>query len=75
MQDVKSIEEIRKNFRNEWLLIAVSSVDEKTTKPLTGYLVDHASSPEPLFKKVPQLRQDSFVVYSDDWPDDLAACF
>ena len=69
------IEQIRKSFHDEWLLIEVDSMDKSKTEPLTGKLIDHASTPEPLWQKAAKMKGESFVVYSDEWPKDLAACF
>lgn len=69
------ISEIRKAFHNEWLLVAVDSVDETTTTPVTGTLVDHAASPEPLLEEASKSQSEMLVIFSEDWPDDLAACF
>lgn len=75
MQDSRPIEQIRKSFHNEWLLIEVDSIDKSKTEPLTGRLIDHAPTPEPLWQKAATIKGEPFIVYSDEWPKDLAACF
>jgi len=71
----QSIEAIRKQFRSEWLLIGVDEVDGSTTTPRTGILLDHGQSPEKLWEKATDIAHTTMVIYSEDWPDDLAACF
>lgn len=75
MSNTQPIEELRKQFHHEWLLITVQEMDEQTTTPLKGTLVDHASLPDPLWEKSATMSGITMVVYSDDWPEDLAACF
>lgn len=69
------IEMIRKQYDHEWLLIAVDQVDMKTSAPITGRLLAH--SPDPLeIHKVAMKRPELLAtIYSEDWPEDLAACF
>lgn len=72
----EKIEEIRKHFHKEWLLIAVDKINKETSTPLTGRLLAH--SPDPLeIHKIAQKSKELFLMteYSDDWPDDIAACF
>lgn len=72
----KKIEELRKPFHKEWLLIAVDEVDEATSTPSRGRLLAH--SPDPLeIHKMAQKSTEPFLMteYSEDWPEDLAACF
>lgn len=75
-QSIQPIEEIREQFHKEWLLIAVDEMDEATTTPLKGRLLAH--SPDPLeVHKVAMQQEEGLLatLYSDDWPEDLAACF
>lgn len=75
MDRPQNIEMIRRQFQNEWLLISVDEVDQQTTTPLNGVLIAHGPSPDALWEKARKLGGTTMVVYSDDWPDDLAACF
>lgn len=74
-QEIQAIEDIRKQFHHEWLLIAVDEMDEKTTTPLKGHLLAH--SPDPMEVHKVAMQHDGLLatIYSDNWPDDLAACF
>ncbi|MBI2981398.1 MAG: hypothetical protein HYY44_03735 [Deltaproteobacteria bacterium] len=71
----RTIDEIRQQFQKEWLLITVERTDPGTGNPLTGKLLAH--SPDPMEIHKVAMKQDGFLatIYSDDWPDDLAACF
>ena len=72
----QAIEAIRKQFHHEWLLIAVDEMDEKMATPLKGRLLAHSHDPSEIHK-VAMKSKERFLMteYSDDWPDDLAACF
>lgn len=71
----ENIEMIRKQFHHEWLLIAVDEMDQTTSTPLKGHLLAH--SPDPLDIHKVAMKHDGLLttIYSDDWPEDLAACF
>ncbi|MBI4430607.1 MAG: hypothetical protein HY587_02720 [Candidatus Omnitrophica bacterium] len=71
----QKIEDIRKRYDHEWLLIAVDQMNEATSTPLTGRLLAH--NPDPLEIHKVAMRHDGFLatIYSNDWPEDLAACF
>lgn len=73
---VEKIQEIRKRFRHEWLLISVDEIDPSTTIPLTGHLVAHSADPMEVHRIAQQSTEKLLMTeYSDDWPADLAACF
>ncbi len=69
------IDAIKSQFKGEWLLIAIDSVDEKTTTPLTGHILAHSPAREEIHKASLAYSGLAAVYYSDDWPEDLAACF
>ena len=69
------IEDIRKGFHDEWLLIAVDEVDPKTHAPLLGHLLAHGPSRKDIHEQSKQYEGLAYVVSSEEWPDDLAACF
>ena len=72
---VQKIENIRKRFKHEWLLIAVDQMDEATSTPLAGRLLAHSPDPMEIHKVAMQHNELLATIYSDDWPEDLAACF
>lgn len=71
----QKIEDIREQFHNEWLLIAVEKMDDSTTTPLTGHLLAHDPDPLEIHKAALVEKGLLATLYSDDWPEDLAACF
>lgn len=69
MHSPQPIEEIRKQFDHEWLLIAVDEMDEKTTTPLTGHLLFHDKNRDAIYDQLAQTRVElPFVTYSGDSP-------
>lgn len=71
----ENIEDIRKRFDHEWLLIAIDEIDEQTSVPLRGRLIAHNARKEAVHEASNNYSGIAYVVYSEDWPDDLAACF
>lgn len=72
----QKIEDIRKQFKHEWLLIAVDQMDDETTTPLTGRLLAHSPDPMEIHKVAMKSKEPLLMTdYSDDWPEDIAACF
>ena len=69
------IEQIRKRFKDEWLLIAVDAVDPSTGEPAAGRLLAHGSNRQDIHEQSKSYGGIAYVVHSGDWPDDLAACF
>ena len=71
----EKISEIRARHHNEWLRIAVDEVDPETQEPLSGHLLAHGPHRQDIHKSSAEFSGPAYVVYSEDWPDDLAACF
>lgn len=75
MKEIENIENIRHRFRGEWLLIGVDEVDEVTGEPLKGHLIDHDKSSDTIWNEAGKHLEPVMVLFSDDWPEDMAACF
>jgi hypothetical protein len=72
----QKIDDIRKQFHHEWLLIGVDQMDETTTTVLAGHLLAHSPSYDEIYKIADKYPgQHLMTVYSEDWPEDLAAAF
>ncbi|MFH1653674.1 MAG: hypothetical protein ABIE74_06425 [Pseudomonadota bacterium] len=71
----ESVEKIRSRFDHEWLLIAVDEVDEATSTPTKGHLIAHSPRKEEIHEESQKYPDIAYVVYSEDWPEDMAACF
>lgn len=69
------IDDIRKRFKDEWLLISVGDVDPDMQEPLTGELLAHGPCRRDIHDMSKQYSGLAYVIYSEDWPEDLAACF
>ncbi len=62
----QAIEQIRKRFRREWLLIAVDKVDEATTTPQRGRLLAHSPRREEIDRASIKYPKPALVVFSED---------
>ena len=59
------IEQIRKRFRREWLLVAVDRLDPRTQIPVSGRLLAHSPRRNEVYKRLVSARGLTCVVYSD----------
>ena len=64
MKKAAPIERIMKRYKNEWLLIDLDQVDERTLKPKSGRLVGHSARKEDLFEVMRTARGRLYAVYS-----------
>lgn len=65
----QKIDDIRKQFHHEWLLIAVDKMDETTTTPMTGHLLFHDENRDTIYDHLVQTRVElPLVTYSGDSP-------
>ena len=72
----QEIEEIRRQFHQEWLLIAIDKMDDATTTPLTGKLLAHSSHRDEIYRLEMKYRGNTLTVYSEDkFPEGYAAAF
>jgi len=72
---IQTIDEIRKQFSSEWLLIRVEKIDPASGDPVTGTLIYHSKSADDIWGDAEKHSEPVMVIYSDDWPEDVAACF
>ncbi len=74
----QKIETIKKKFHREWLIIAVSKVDEATTTPISGKLIAHSPRRDDIYKKLLSLKRKwpVLISYSEDtMPKGFIAAF
>jgi len=72
----KKIEQIRKKFQREWLLIDVDKMDEKTTTPLTGKLLFHSPHNDEVHQVALKHRGQLLLIHSDGrFPKGYVAAF
>lgn len=70
------IEDIKKRFRNEWLLIKVTEMDRSTTQSKKGILLFHSPNREEVYKKAISYKGLVLIDYSEDTlPKGYAAAF
>lgn len=62
----ESIQNIRRRFHREWLLIKVEKLDHYTTKPLLGQLVAHSPDREEIYQKSVYYKGLTLIDYSED---------
>ena len=72
----QGIEQMRKKFHREWLLIAVDKMDEERTIPLTGRLLLHSPHRDEVYRRELKYKGHTLTVYSEDsFPEGYAAAF
>jgi len=63
------IDRIRRQYKRQWLLIAVHKLDEATTTPTHGRLLAHSKDREAIYDRLLHTRvRLPLVTYSDDTP-------
>lgn len=73
---VQPIQNLRRRFPDEWLLVQVDHFDPKTTTPLAGRLLAHSKLRDPLEKEAARRKGLIYLVYgSDTFPQGYAAAF
>lgn len=78
MKIIKSekIAAIKKRFKNQWILIDIDLMNEKTTTPLTGRLIAHSPKRENLHKiilKSPEIKRPLVEFTGPPLPRGVAA--
>ena len=64
--------DIKKNFRNQWVLIEVKNVDE-SFNILEGEVLAHSKDKDEIYQKLLKIRPKEFSIeYTGEVPEDLA---
>jgi len=72
----RAIDQIRRRYRREWLLIAIEEMDEATTMPLRGRLLAHSPHRHDVYARSRRYPHPALIVYSEDtFPKGFAAAF
>ena len=71
---IEPIEEIRKRYPGEWLLIVDYESDE-LTRPVRGRLTAHSRHRSDIYKKLSKYKGSIRIEYSGDVPKDVAVMF
>ena len=61
----QAIDDIRKRFRREWLLIAVDRMDPRTQVPSRGRLLAHSPHRDDIYDRLSKVKGLTFALYSD----------
>ncbi|MBI4598364.1 MAG: hypothetical protein HY737_08205 [Candidatus Omnitrophica bacterium] len=65
MKKSESIEQIRRRFRREWLLVGVDRLDPHTQVPLRGRLLAHSPHRNEMYDRWTDVKELSVVLYSE----------
>jgi len=64
--------EIKKSYKNQWVLIEVEKVDENFNL-LEGEVLAHSKDKDEIYQKLLQIRPKEFSIeYTGEVPEDLA---
>ena len=63
---LQKIEDIRKRFHQQWLLIKVSKVNRTTSTPILGYLLAHSPDREEIYHESLKHKGLLFIDHSED---------
>ena len=73
---IQKVEAIRKRYKREWLLIAISEMDKTTTTPIRGRLLVHSPHRDEIDRASVRYPKPALVVFSEDkFPPGYAAAF
>jgi len=61
-----SIEQLRRRFHREWLLIAIDEMDKATTTPLRGRVLAHSPHRDEIDRTSIRYSKPALVVFSED---------
>ena len=61
----QSVSRLRKQFRREWLLIAVDHLDSRTQVPLSGRLLAHSPHRDEIYDRLVKAKGLAVAVYSE----------
>jgi len=72
----KSIEDLKKHYRREWLLVLIDEMDWKTTTPLRGTLLAHSPNRDEIYELNKNRKEFTLVTYTEDsLPEGYIAAF
>lgn len=65
MKNSGSIDQLRRRFKKEWLLVTVGRLDPRTQIPLTGTVVAHSPHRDEIYSRLVKAKGLSMVIYSE----------
>ncbi len=75
--DVPTLEEIKKKYKDEWILVEVLETDE-LNRPTKGRLITHSKDKDDIYKTLKNLKEKpehTYTTYTGDFPKDYAVAF
>ena len=73
---IEKIENIKKRFKKEWLLIKVTEFDKTTSTSIKGRLIAHSPNRDEIYKRDISYKGFTLIDYSEDkLPKGYAAAF
>lgn len=61
------VEELKKEYKDEWLLIKVEKTNE-LNEPIEGTLVAHSKSRDEIYEKMKDVEGHTYTVYAGEIP-------
>jgi len=61
------IDEIKKKYKDEWVLIEVLKVDEFGA-PVEGEVIAHSESRDEIYEKQRKMKEDLAIIYTGEIP-------
>lgn len=61
------IEEIKKKYKDEWVLVRVEKVDE-IDRPVEGEVVRHSKARDVIYEEQRRLKGDIAIIYTGEIP-------
>ena len=61
------IEQIKKKYKDEWLLIRVEKTNE-LNQPIEGTLIAHSKSRDEIYEKMKKVQGHTYTVYAGEIP-------
>lgn len=62
-----NIEELKRKYKDEWLLIRITITDEQD-RPLEGEVLLHSKNRDEIYEAQKDLRDDLYITYSGELP-------
>jgi len=62
-----NIEEIKNQYRDEWLLIKITEADEKD-QPIEGEVILHSKNRDEIYEAQKNLKEYLYITYSGEMP-------
>jgi hypothetical protein len=62
-----NIDELKKKYKDEWLLIKITMTNEKD-QPIEGEVLLHSKSRDEIYEAQKDLKDDLYITYSGELP-------